>query len=211
MKSLTFTALVAGLCLLALAAYLYPWAGRVDARAASLKLAQIPTSELRVKAESVTKFRIPDSEEWRKLITEWGAPKFIAAVESQSAKPELACFAQTGLNLRVTDLAGQTITTSPTGMAPYGYTSRCAITGLEFVASPGSEFLLHVTRLSSKAEDEGKLVIMPYWRYEKDRLVGNMIAPVFIQVSLGVGTVGICCLLVCLWSYRRQIATHRTA
>lgn len=211
MKWLTWTAFVLGSCLLVLAAYIYPWRGTVDTRAASLKLTEVSTSELRVEAESVTRVRIPDYKEWRRLTTEWGTPTFIAAVASRSTKPELACFTQTGLKLKVTNLAGHTIPTSPTGAAPYGYTSQCAITGLEFVASSGSELLLHVTRSGRQAKAEGELIIMPYWRYEKDRLVGDMIAPDFKRIAIVLGIIGLCCMGACLWSYRRRIGTRRTA
>jgi hypothetical protein len=213
MKWLTLSGLVLGSCLLALAAYVYPWTRTVDARLASLKLAEIPTSEIQMAPERVTTVRTPDSEEWRRLIAEWGAPTFIAAVASRSEKAELRCFPQTQLALKVTDLAGRTIPAKPTRAAPYGYTSRCAITGIEFAAAPGSEFLLHATRLGSQTETEteGELIVVPYWRYEKDRLVGDMIAPDLRRIAMVLGTLGICCLGASLWSHRRQTATHVAA
>jgi hypothetical protein len=209
MRWLTVTLLVIGACLLALAAYIYPWtwAETADGYDAGLKLAQIKAADVRTVAESVTKFRIPNSEEWRRLIGTWGPPKFIVGVECQSAKPQLACFPQMGLEITLTDLAGRAIPTNPSD----GYTSRCEVTGVEFVGDPGSEFLLHVTRPGNQFVAEGELIIMPYWPDEKDRIVGAMIAPTFARVAFGFGGVGICCLLLCLWSYRRQIAKHGTA
>ncbi len=211
MKWLTLTALTVGSCLLALAGYVYPWKESVDARPATLKLAQIPTSEVRVEAESVIRFRIPGSEQWRRLIANWGPPTFIAALALRSAKPELACFTETGLTLKITDSAGHAIPTRSSGAAPYGYISQCTTTGLEFVGSPGSELLLHAMRAGTQDEAEGELIIVPYWPYEKDRLVGDMIAADLKRVSLGLGTVGICCLAVSLWLYRRKVTTHVTA
>lgn len=201
--------LVVGSCLMAVAAYIYPWTAPVDSTAAGLNVAQIPTSEVRAGAESLVRVRIPDSEQWRKLISKWGAPKFIAAVRSRAARPELACFPQTGLGITLTDLAGHTIPTSPTAAAPYGYTSQCAMAGVEFIAAPGSELLLHVTRSGNQAEAQGELIIMPSWPYEKDRLVGDMITPYLTRLALVIGGVGICCLGGCLWLYRRQIVARR--
>jgi len=211
MKWLTLSGLVLGSCLLALAAYVYPWTGTVDARLASLKLAEIPTSEIQMEAERVTTVRTPNSEEWRRLIAEWGAPAFIAAVMSRSEKAELRCFPQTQLALKVTDPEGRAIPTRPAQAAPYGYTSQCAITGIEFTAAPGSEFLLHVTRLGSQTETGGELIVVPYWRYEKDRLVGDMIAPDLKRIAMVLGALGICCLGASLWLRRRQTATHVAA
>lgn len=209
MKWMTLTALVVGSCLVALGAYLYPWAKPVDARVASLKLTQLSLSELKVGVGSVIRVHVPDSQEWRRLIAEWGSPDFIAGVVSRSAKPEFVCFSETELKLTITDPAGRTVPTSFTGTAPYGYTSQCATTGVKFAASAGSELLLQVTRLGSQAK--GELIVMPYWRYEKDRLVGDMIAPDVKRIAIGLGIVGLCSLAACLWLYRRQIAMHRTA
>lgn len=208
MKWLILSGLIVGVCLLVLAAYLYPWIGTVDTRLASLKLVEIPTSELQMKVERVTTVRVPASEEWRRLINEWGSPTFIAAVASRSAKRELLCFAHTQLTLRITDSAGLTIPTSPTRAAPYGYTSQCAVTGVHFAAAPGSELLLHITRLGTSDGAEGELIIMPYWRYEKDRLVGDMIAPDLKRIAIALGILGISCLGACLWLRWRQIAAH---
>jgi hypothetical protein len=209
MKWLTLIGLLIGFCLLALAAYLYPRTETVDTHAVGLKLAEIPIAELRMRAERIITIRTPDSEEWRRLTTEWGAPTFIAAAVSQSPKRELACFTQTGLTLKVTDSAGKAIPTHSTAAAPYGYVSQCADTGIEFTAPPGSELFLHVTRLG-KAETEGELVVLPYWRYEKDRLVGGMIAPVFKRIAVVLGIIGIFCLGASLWLRQRQITKHVT-
>lgn len=210
MKWITLTALV-GSCLIALAAYVYPWARPVEASLASLKLTQLPISDLQVGVESVSRVHVPDSEEWRRLIAEWGSPDLIAAVESGLGKPEIVCFPETQLKIKVTDVVGRIVAATSTGAAPYGYTSQCATTGLEFRASAGSELLLHVTRLGGRDQTTGELVVMPYWRFEKDRLVGDMLAPDLKRVAIGLGVVGLCCLAACVWLYYRQVATHRTA
>ncbi len=107
MKWLTLGGFALGSCLLALAAYLYPWTSKtVDANLSTVKLAQIKTSEVPVEGERVITVHIPDSEEWRRLVSQWGSPTFIAGVASRLAKPELQCFTQTQLALTITDPGG---------------------------------------------------------------------------------------------------------
>jgi len=211
MKWITLAALVVGSSLMGLAIYIYPSTTHIDAGLASRRLAELPLSQLRTGSGTVSRVRVPDSEQWRRLTAEWGAPDFIAAVAPGTGKPEFLCFPQAELDISVTDSAGHSVPTSSTRAAPYGYTSRCGTTGIKFAASPGSELLLHVTRLSSGSEAGGELVVMPYWRYEKDRLVGDMIAPGLRRIALGIAIAGLGCLGACVWFYRRQLAANRRA
>jgi hypothetical protein len=212
MKWLTLSGLVLGSCLLALAAYLYPWTAKtVDAHLSTIKLAQIKTSEVPVEGERVITVHIPDSEEWRRLVSQWGSPTFLAGVASGPAKPELQCFTQTQLALTITDPAGRTIPTRPAQAAPYGYTSQCASTGVAFNAASGAELVVHVRRLSDVAAMEGDVIVVPAWEDEKDRIVGDMIAPDVQRIAVGLGITGICLLGASLWFGGRRIAMHSAA
>jgi hypothetical protein len=204
MRWLTVAALIVGICFVALAGYLYP-SPSVDASLAGHKLAVLPLRALPVGVESTRRVRIPNSKEWNLLIHEWGDPELIIGIESTRKAKQLNCFREANLGIGITDSAGHDVPVRQTQATPYGYVSECDSAGLAFTAAPGSELMLHVTARGLASSVAGELIVIPYWRYEKDRIVGTLIEPDLRNISIVAAVAGLGCLLISVWSYRRTI------
>jgi hypothetical protein len=72
MRWLTVSSLTVGVCLLALAGYLYP-SPPADAGLAASKVDVLPLQGLPVGRELTHRIKIPDSKAWSRLIEAWGA------------------------------------------------------------------------------------------------------------------------------------------
>jgi hypothetical protein len=192
---MTAACFFAGVCLWALAIWLYPWRWRgVNAAPAGAELATADVRDLAVGSRHLIPLRIPDSKEWLALERAWGVPEFVVALTSTAGQRRLACLSKNHIAVRIMDAKGRELPTKPA--YPYAYSSICSgPPGLSFVANSGSEVTIRIERLATPGSDESRLIVVPNWENEKDKLVGTALQPTMQKLSIIVGRVGMLCVL----------------
>ena len=128
-----------------------------DVRVAGQPFKRIQLNWVNQGPISVT-LTIPNTKQWTKIRKVWGEPEFVI-----TAGDSVRCPPATPVRIELTDSSGKIIPLKP-GAGVYGYSSRCASSGLRFHAPSGSELTLKLSPIRLGATvPAADLVIVGDW------------------------------------------------
>ena len=144
-----------------------------DAKAALGPLVEIPLDQLKNSGSAAVIVTIPNNAQWTRIRRAWGDPAYlIAAIEHPETSGLVHCLDQLEIRVQATNQSGLIPLKTSKGCCPYGLSSACPDSGLEFRATPGSDLTLHATS-TAHSMPAGELIVLCYWKNNvKDKLVG---------------------------------------
>jgi hypothetical protein len=144
-----------------------------DAETALAPLTSIPLDEIGKRLRMVTKLAIPDTAQWKRIRREWGNPDFI--IEAVSTQQQIAyCLPNLGMAIDIHEHGNRIpMEASYQPLYPiYGYPPDCERGTIKFRATPGTGIQIDILRPMSQPLPPGELIVVSYWPYMKDNLVG---------------------------------------
>lgn len=143
-----------------------------ELQSAITPLARMPLDELRRNGKADLRVSIPDTKQWAEFGRKLGDPGYVIVAVS-SAKQIVYCFERLAISIEVLRNGIPIETRIATG-APYGWSTDCRNSGLQFLADPGSSLEIKAAYNPQAGEiPAGDLTVLPFRRSEfKDHLVG---------------------------------------
>jgi hypothetical protein len=174
---------------------------RDDAGVAFAEVARIRLDSLRAGSPIRLVFRVPDTEQWKRLRETWGDHGYIVYAErNEESRPGIVIpFSKLNVDLTVSR-GGRSVAVQKSSGCPYmisiASSSDIDDCAMAFKPTPGEELEITLTARGSEHLPTGDFVIQPYWGgYEKDRIVGAMIDSDVQPYVLGAAAIGVVLLI----------------